>query len=46
LPEERKELLRRSKAGLNPFQLQKTLQKKIGEFEEEHRKRNMGVNAA
>lgn len=46
LPEERKELLRRSKAGLNPFQLQKMLQKKLGEFEEELRKRNTGVNAA
>ncbi len=46
LPEERKELLRRSKAGLNPFQLQKMLQKKLGQCEEELRKRITGVNAA
>jgi hypothetical protein len=46
LSEEKKDLLRRRKNAMNPFNLQKNLEKKLREFEEELRKRNTGVKAA
>jgi len=46
LSQEQKERLKGSKAGLSPFRLQKGLEKKLREFEEELRKRNTGLIAA
>lgn len=46
ISQEQKERLKGSKAGLSPFRLQKGLEKKLREFEEELRKRNTGLIAA
>jgi hypothetical protein len=46
LTELQKQALRNRKSQLNPFELQKNLQKKLREFEEELRQRNTGQIAA